>query len=120
MEVLVGAVPQGLDAGRLGDRERFEQKRTLAPRTAGVHLHFLAVEPEAARDRGEHLTAERFQVLRREEPVVRALVRKNVARDIAPVERAAHRRESGPAIVAGRTLLVAEELWAGVARHGTV
>ena len=34
----------------------------------------------------------------------------NLARDVAPVERAAHRREARHAIVAGRALLVAEEL----------
>ena len=39
-----------------------------------------------------------------------ALVRKDSARDVAPVERPAHRRESGHAVVARGALLVAEEL----------
>ena len=94
----------------LGDGERLEQERALAPRAAGVHLDLLAVEPEAARDRRDHLAAERLQIRGREQPVVLALVREDPARDVTAVERPAHRRESGHAVAAGRALLVAEEL----------
>ena len=97
-------------AGRLGDGERFQQERPLAPRAAGVHLHRLAVEAESTRDRGHDLATEGLQVRRREKAVVLPLVREDVTRDVAPVERTAHRREAGHAIAACRALLVAEEL----------
>ena len=97
-------------ARRLDDGERFEQERTLAPCAAGVDLDRLVVEPEAPGDRGHDLAAEGLEVVRREQPVVLPLVRDDLARDVAPVEPTAHRGEAGHAVVAGRALLVAEEL----------
>ena len=110
MQVAVGAVPRHADVGRLGDGERFEQERALGPGAAGVHLDLLVVEAEAAGDRGHDRTAERFQVFRREQSVVCALVCEDPARDVAAIERPAHRRQPGHAVVAGRAFLVAEEL----------
>ena len=75
-----------------------------------MNLDLLAVEAEAAGDRGHDLAAEALQVVGREQPVVLPLVREDLACDVASVEGAPHRREAGHAIVAGRALLVAEEL----------
>ena len=110
MEVGVRAVLQVPDPGCLGNRERLEQERTLTPRAAGVHLDLLAVEAETTRHRGHDLATERLQILRCEQPLVLALMGEDPACDVAAVERPAYRRESGHAIVAGRALLVAEEL----------
>ena len=94
----------------LGDGKRFQQERTLAPRAAGVNLDLLAAQLKAARDRGHDLATEGLQVVRREKPVVLPLMCEDSARDVASVERMAHRREAGHAVVAGRALLIAEEL----------
>ena len=110
MEVGVRALLQRPDARRFGDGERFEQERPLAPRAAGVNLDRLAIEAEAAGDRRHDLAAKALKVRRREQPVVLPLVREDLVRDVAPVERAPHRREAGHAVVARRALLVAEEL----------
>ena len=82
----------------------------MAPRAAGVHLDLLAAQLETARDRGHDLATEGLQVVCREKPVVLPLMCEDSARDVAPVERMAHRREAGHAVVAGRALLIAEEL----------
>ena len=48
VQVVVRATPERLDAGRLGDGQRFEQERSLGPGAARMHLDLLAVEAEAA------------------------------------------------------------------------
>ena len=110
MEVRIRAVPLLAYARRLGDGKRFQQERALAPRAAGVHLDLLVAQLKAARDRGHDLAAEGLEIVRREKPVVLPLMREDLARDVAPVERMTHRREAGHAVVAGRALLIAEEL----------
>ena len=75
-----------------------------------MNLDLLAAQAKAARDRGHDLAAEGLQVVRREKTVVLPLVCEDSARDVAPVERMAHRCEAGHAVVAGRALLIAEKL----------
>ena len=110
METGVGAGFQVTNAGRLGERERFEQEWTLTPRTTGMHLDLFAVEAEPAGDRWHDLATERLEVLGGEQSVVLALVREDQACHVAAVERPAHRRKARHAVIARGALLVAEEL----------